>query len=83
MTFEQIRNLARAIGPLLHGSLADRVDDVLDRARINADDTCYVEKSVPEGEYDSIALASVECVLSERDTDADVIAWFASHGVKA
>lgn len=64
------------------GSLGDRLDDVLDRARVNADDTCYVEKSAPVEEYGRIALDSIACILSERDTDRDVIAWFAAQGVR-
>jgi len=82
MTFEQLRNAAAAIGPFIHGSLADRVDDVLDRARINADDTCYIEKTLPVAEYDQVALDSVACILSERETDEDVRAWFETQGVK-
>lgn len=62
-------------------SLSNRIDNVLDRARINADDTCHVEKTAPAAEYDAIALATVSDILS-FENDQQVAAWFAARGVQ-
>ena len=65
------------------GSLGDRLDDVLDRARINTEHSvAFALQAVPAEEYGRIALDSIACILSERDTDRDVIAWFTSRGVR-
>lgn len=62
-------------------SLADRLDDILDRARVNADDTCYTEKTVPVTQYDRAALDTVASILSYTN-DPEVCAWFAAQGME-
>ena len=65
------------------GSLGDRLDAVMDKARINAaHSVAFALQAVPPDEYGRIALDSIACILSERDTDRDVIAWFTSRGVR-
>lgn len=68
------------------------VDDVLDRARINADDTIYVEKARPEADYDEIAYGSIADLLCGSDdtlrgeywkaTPNQIRAWFRRAGYK-
>ena len=65
-----------------HGSVEDRVDDLFDKARINADDTVFVEKARPIAEWDAVAMASVVDLLS-FSTDAAVNRWFAERGIRA
>jgi hypothetical protein len=64
-----------------HGSVLDRVDDILDKARQNAYDTCYVEQAAALDRYDEIALATVCCLLADS-TDKLVKRWFAKRGVE-
>lgn len=78
-TFKQLQDTASKM-EIVHGNLADRLDDVLDRARINADDTCHVEKTQPVDQYDYIALNTVSEILSYLD-DKEVCDWFAANNV--
>lgn len=78
-TFAALQNTVAKM-EIERGNLADRLDDVLDRARGNADDTVYLEKTVPVTEYDAIGLATVGEILS-YSTDQEVCAWFAAQGV--
>lgn len=64
------------------GSLIDRCDDIMDRARINADDTVYVEKSAPADQWSDIATATLEGILSSRDAADDERAWFTARGIR-
>lgn len=80
-TFAALQAKVAAVGPCRSGGLVDRLDDVLDRARINADDTCYVEKAQPTDQWDAIALATVSDILSATP-DKNVCAWFARNGVE-
>lgn len=61
--------------------LWDGIDAVLDSARVNADDTIYTEKSLPEGEWDTVAMGTVESVLCDTECPK-VRAWFTAQGVK-
>ena len=87
MTFEALRTACtdamarKPRGYCAPGTLLDLVDDVLDRARINADDS--MSEGHSPSDWDRIALESVACALSERDTPAKVAAWFAGRGVRA
>lgn len=79
MTFEQIKSKAAAkFGyDVLGETLGSRVDYLLDSARINADDTVYLEKAAPVNEWERIALDSLRFLLSDsKDTKAQ--AWFRS-----
>lgn len=68
------------------------VGDILDRARINADDTVYVEKSAEPDQWDQIAMGTLEMILTYSDADLlngyenvsadEARDWFASRGVK-
>ena len=58
--------------------LYDRVDHILDSARINADDTVYLEKSAYD--WNGIAVSTIECLLS--DQDQVTVSWFARRGVR-
>jgi hypothetical protein len=66
---------------IVQGNLAARLDYILESARIDADDTRYVEKVAPVEDYDRIVLASVAEILRHSD-DAEARQWFAAHGVK-
>jgi hypothetical protein len=83
-TFKQIQDLAQALYEArTNRVLADEVSNMVDAARINADDTCYVEKSMPVEEYDAVALTSLEqgCCYAEANQLA-AVAWFTANGVK-
>ena len=74
------------------GPLGYLAGDVLDRARINADDTFVDGVRVTGDEWDRIAVGSVGCVLSMRNEDVEccystakadeVRSWFAARGVR-
>lgn len=84
MTYEAIRKLATEFYNLdPRNEVACEVINMVDCARVNADDTCFVEKSRPDTEYHQIAMDSLEMQLayaSENQTAA--VAWFVSQGVK-
>jgi hypothetical protein len=80
-TFVQLRKMVDDMG-VVHGELSDRLDDILDRARINADDTCYLEKTRSVEDYDRVALDTISDILSQSETDADVCRWFIAQGVE-
>jgi len=77
VTFTQLQALAAQLGDIRAGNLADRVDDVLDNARINADDTL---RANPAENHSAIALATVGCLLS-CSNDNEVCAWFQAQGI--
>lgn len=84
LRFEDLQKIAfhQFTGKMTPEGLGDRVDQVLDCARINADDTCCVEKSLPMAEYDAVALETVCGILSSRDADDEVRGWFKAQGVQ-
>ena len=61
--------------------LANRVGYLVDAARVNADDTVYLEKTVDEDQFDKIAVASLEGLLCSC-TDEEVCAWFRKQGFR-
>lgn len=75
------------------GALGYLAGDVLDRARINADDTFVEGVRIVGAEWDRVAVGSIRDVLSMRDADveciystataADVREWFAKRGIVA
>lgn len=79
MTFASLQDQVSKM-EIKQGNLADRLDNVLDIARGNADDTCYLEKTVEVAKYDSIAMATVSELLS-YSKDEEVCKWFANQGV--
>ena len=58
------------------------IDNVIDSARINADDS-LVENAITAEGYDACFLESLIMHLSSRDANQEVVAWFAKHGVVA
>jgi hypothetical protein len=79
LTFKSLQNTVSRM-EVRRGNLADRLDAVLDSARVNADDTCHVEKAQPVATYDAVALASLESILS-YEKDSEVCDWFEAQGV--
>lgn len=77
MTFERLVRKADRLDTR-HGSFGARILDVLDNARINADDTVYLEKSTLD--WNAVAIASLETILSYSE-DKRVNAWFHRNGV--
>lgn len=80
MTFASIQSTAAKLGTR-RATLGARIDDILDNARINADDTVYVEKAAPVADWDRIALASLQSLLSYCG-DSKAVAWFRRNGVE-
>lgn len=72
-------NLQSQIDALGYGNaLGRRLDNILDEARANADETVYVEKTTSE--WHTVLIASLESLLCYCD-DKELSAWFASRGV--
>jgi hypothetical protein len=61
------------------GSLGDRIDEMVDSARVNADDTVYLEKAAAESDYDMVAISTLELILSDSN-DEEAKTWFKSIG---
>lgn len=80
-TFEELQAL---VAPICIGweTLGSRLDHMLDRARINADDTVYLEKQAPEEEWSRIALDSLRGECCTKEAEADCVAWLEAHGLK-
>ncbi len=79
-TSKELFDAVRKQGWVAQGSVLDRVDNVLDNARINADDSVYGDKSATEDQYEQIFVASIQCILSSQN-DKAVAKWFAKNGV--
>lgn len=72
--------------------LGHGVDNVLDRARINAEQTVYVEKSAPESDFGQIAMSTIELCLACDEEELrgeywnaspdEIRAWFKAQGVR-
>jgi hypothetical protein len=54
----------------------------IDAARVNADDTVYLEKAAPESDWDGIFEGSLMGLLSDRDVNPDTLRWFAAQGIR-
>lgn len=78
MTFDEIKAKAAKLGTTT--KLGGEVDHILDSARVNADDTCHVEKSAPVEDYDCIAVGTLRDILSSSETDKAAAAWFKRVG---
>jgi hypothetical protein len=78
MTFDEIKAKAAKLGT--GSKLGMEVDYILDCARVNADDTCYVEKEAPASDYNRIAVETLRDTLSSRETDKAAAAWFKRVG---
>lgn len=81
MTFAQINTIAFKL-PVANNDRNNEIQCMCISAEQNAMDTVYVDKSAPVEDYDRIALASLECLLSDC-SDAAIIKWFAKNGVAA
>lgn len=79
VAYEDLTKLADAELDCLRG-LGKRVDEVLDSARINADDTKYLEKNEDQS-WEYIAMSTIEEILS-FSSDKEVQDWFIGHGVR-
>jgi hypothetical protein len=77
-SYETLRKSVDALG-VVHGTLSDRLDDMLDNARINADDTVYHERAATD--WNAIATASLESICADTH-DHEAAAWFAAHGLR-
>lgn len=78
-------NIVAKAGKLKSKSKSDlgrKVRKIIDSANGNAYDTIYVEKAQPHEQYEYIALGSLSDLLSDRDADKKVQAWFRSIGFK-
>ena len=77
--FATYDSLRKAADKMKRTRVYDGVDHVLDSARINADDTVYLEKNYCD--WNEMAINSVESILSYHN-DKAVIAWFVRRGVR-
>jgi hypothetical protein len=59
----------------------DTVENLLDSGRVNADDTVYAEKAVPESEWFDMVKGSVTGLMACDEPTPEVVAWFAAHGI--
>jgi hypothetical protein len=72
-------SLREAADKMKRTALFHRIDNVLDQARINADDTVYLEKN--HCDWNEMAVNTIEGILSYHN-DKAVIAWFVRRGVR-
>lgn len=77
------RNLTTAPETIDDPKLKDRLDDIIDSARVNADDTVDVEKEAKPNEWDSIFKGTVESILSSGETNHRVHEFFKTHSKPA
>lgn len=81
-TFRTLNAAAAALGsPLVVGSLAEEVIDLIDGARVNADDTIYVDKAAPKSKWNAIFAGSLSSLLCERISPA-AADFFRANGVR-
>lgn len=59
------------------------VEDLIGSAVVNANDTIYVEKSLPEDRFEEVFLGSLQGLLSERGVPTRITNWFARRGIRA
>jgi len=77
MTFEQINSKAAKLD--WSRGTGKNIHNILDSARINADDTVYTNKSTTESEWDAVACNSLELLLGECK-DIRLLNWFRRIG---
>lgn len=82
-TFDEIRTAAAKFYSANPGPLAREIDYMVDAARVNADDTCCVEKTRPMEDYDAVAIESLEqaCCYAEAH-QVEAVAWFVAQGLR-
>lgn len=79
-TFHQLQRETSRLKPT---SFNRQVQAIIDDARVNADDTIYLEKAQPESAYNDIAIDTIRFILSSIE-DKRIINYFAKqHGIEA
>lgn len=73
--------LCKDAGKLRGAELRADVEQLIDSAYTNANDTIYVEKAAHSKEWDRIFTGSLGGLLTERGVDPRTIAWFAKRGI--
>lgn len=76
-----VRACDSELGVPSHRALHTEVSDALDSARVNANDTIYIEKAQPETEWESLFTGSLVSSLSFSTPSPAAVEWFAKHGV--
>lgn len=79
-TFAHIASLANALPVGRLEDLADRVKYMVYCAELNAHETIHLDKAANEGDFDALALASLESNLCFCE-DYEVCKWFAENDV--
>jgi hypothetical protein len=79
VAFQHLENEIQKIG--IYTPLGYALNAVHDSARVNADDTIYVEKSAPQEDWGKIAISSLENLLSFC-SDKAVCDWYEAHGIR-
>lgn len=59
----------------------DEVDQLIDAARVNADDTIFVEHSMSENDWEWCFMESL-CQALSYSNDTAAAAWFKAQGVR-
>ena len=75
-------NLTAALDTVDDPKLKDRLDEIIDSARINADDTVDIERAAKPNEWDAIFKGTVESILSSGETNRRVHEFFKTHSTK-
>jgi len=79
-TYEDLRKAAE--GFIYNGNERNEaILNLMDSAQINADDTVFVDKSMPESEWATVALSTLRDLLSDKNVKADVRQWFNNQGL--
>lgn len=75
------RSLMDSVHSIEDRKVRDEVDEALDSARINADDTIHQEKAAPESEWENLAHGSLQSHLSFASISPAAVEWFKKQGV--
>lgn len=68
----------QAVEPM---SLRDAISNVIDSARINANDTVLLEEAVPADQWSAIFVGSIQSILACDPHPQAVIDFFAANGI--
>lgn len=80
ITFHQLEKRAAKIRAV---ELWRGVDNILDVARSNADDTIYVDREAKPYQWNEIAVASIGSLLSEKNYTTEAVRrWFRKVGLE-
>jgi len=78
MNYQSLRNASAA-----RNVACDEIDYMIDTARVNADDTTVVEKSLSVDKWEQVFMDSLEmaCAYASNEQQ-EAVKWFVAQGVR-